>query len=394
MTNDPGRPGWEQPPTPEEPAYGQPQYGGQPQYEHPQQYPGQPQYGGQPQYEQPQQYPGQPQYSQPEYPQQYGQTQQYEQAPYGQPYGQPQQPEYPQQYGQPEYPQQYGQPEYPEPYGAAATQQFAAPLAHLMDDPYGNQYHQPPHPPKKGRSGLIALLAGAAILLVCGGGGIAGAAYFSGDSDGDKNAAGNSRPVNDASASAAPSEPAPTATDGPATGSDDKTLSRQTDPSPVTVSELRSSTYSGSTGTFTRTGHDSETDCAGAVDKNAGPLVNGLGCTQAVSITAANEKKGCVVTFGILNMPDTRSAERVVDGMRDGTLGSFVPRRHDNPAEGKAGDPQTGTWWFVMKPYGHYVTFATGSYFDGKRVVNRDPTMLACDNDLLNIVHERLSARK
>jgi hypothetical protein len=100
-----------------------------------------------------------------------------------------------------------------------------------------------------------------------------------------------------------------------------------------------------------------------------------------------------VVTFGILNMPDANSARRVIDGMRGGTLGSFVPKHHGASAEGTAGKGQS-TWWFITRPDGHFVTFATGAYASGDRVVNRDPTMVACDNDMLKVVHERLASRR
>ncbi len=160
------------------------------------------------------------------------------------------------------------------------------------------------------------------------------------------------------------------------------------------MAELSAASYSGTSGTFSRTGTDYESDCAETVDKSAGPLINGLGCNQAVSITAVNAAKGCVVTFGVLNMPDNKSAERVIDGMLDGTLGSFVPRRHDVTAEGQAGEGANSTWWFVMQPYGHYVTFASGAYANGDRVVTRDPTMVACDNDMLKVSPERLDKRK
>src|SRR5215211_2782057 len=432
MTNDPGQAGWGNQPPPEEPAYGQPEYGGRhQQYDQHQEYPQQPgyppqQHYGQQQWEQPQQYDpyGQPGYGQnppygqtqqwdqtPQYDQtprhdqtqQYGQTPQYEQTQQygGQQYGQyPQQDHYgsahqQQGYGQPENGQpEYGQPEYGQPqyapseYGPA-TQQFT-PVA----DPYGgdrsNYPAQYPPPKKKGKGGLIALGIGALVLVLCAGGGIAGGLYLS-SSDGDDDPSTGSKPVRAASANPTPSDG--TEPTEPGTPGGEKLNSRTTDPEPVTVAELRATSYEGVTGTFVRTGSDNETDCAEAVDKSAGQLINGLGCTQSVTVTAVNKEKGCVVTFGVLNMPDSAAAEKVIDGMRDGTLGSFVPRRHDSPQEGQAGDPTTGSWWFLMKSQGHYVTFASGAYADGKRVENRDPTMVACDTDMLDGVSKRIAKR-
>jgi hypothetical protein len=419
MTNDPGQAGWGHQPPPEEPAYGQPQYGGRhqqpdPHQGYPQQpgYPPQQQYGQQ-QWDQPQQYD--PYGQQPAYGQnpQYGQTQQWDQTPpYDRtqqwdqtpPYDQTQQYGVGQQYGQ--YPPQdyhdpvyqqpgYAQPEYAQPEYAPPTQQFAPVGGHPPGDPYGggpgNYPAQYPPPKKKGKGGLIALGVGALVLVLCGGGGIAGGLYLTGGTDGDDKPSTGSKPVSAASADPTPSESvAPTESDAP---DGEKLNSRTTDPEPVTVAELRASSYEGVTGTFLRTGSDNETDCAEAVDKNAGQLINGLGCTQSVTVTAVNKDKGCVVTFGVLNMPDTSAAEKVIDGMRDGTVGSFIPRRHGSPHEGQAGDPTTGSWWFLMKSQGHYVTFASGAYADGKRVENRDPTMVACDTDMLDEVSKRIGER-
>jgi hypothetical protein len=121
--------------------------------------------------------------------------------------------------------------------------------------------------------------------------------------------------------------------------------------------------------------------------------VTKLGCSQAVSVTAVNTSKGCVVTFGALNMPDQVAAGKLVEGMRDGKRGSFVPRRHSEPAEGAAGGPQS-TWWFLMQPHGHWVTFATAAYASGKKVAGRDPTIIACDTEMLREVQHRLDARR
>lgn len=360
MTNDPGQPGWAPPPRPDEPEYGQPGYGGQ--------------YGEAPQY--PQQQYGQPAPHDP-----YGQpAPQGQPAPYGQhdPYGQPLQDPY----------GQYHQPPYPQPLDAP-TQQFT-PVGHPVNDPYTqylppvppDQQHASSPPKKKGKGGLIAL-AGALVLAVCGAGGVAGGYYFTRGSSGDK--AADTSPVTAAAD--------PSTTPGPTGAAPDKLRSRTTDPAPVTVDELGAATYTASTGTFTKTGDDRDANCASAVDNAARALVASLGCSQAVTVTAVNQDKGCVVTFGILNLPDAASAEKVITGMTDGAAGSFLPRRHDAPAEGKAGDPQTGSWWFLMKSNGHYVTFASGAYADGKRVQNRDATMVACDTDMLDEVNKRISAR-
>jgi hypothetical protein len=444
MTNDPGQAGWGHQPPPEEPAYGQPDYGGrhqqpdphqeyqqpgyppqqqygQQQWDQPQQYDPygqQPAYGQNPQYGQTQQWDQSPQYGQtqqwdqsPQYGQtqqwdqspQYGQTQQWDQSPqYGQTQQWDQYGQYPQQdyhepaYQQPGYSQpEYAQPEYAQPDHAPATQQFAPVGGQQAGDPYGSGRSSYPTqyspPKKKGKGALIGLGVGALVLVLCGGGGIAGGLYLTGGSESDGNPSTGSKPLSAASADPTPSEgAAPTESDTP---DGERLNSRTTDPEPVTVSELRASSYEGVTGTFLRTGSDNETDCAEAVDKNAGQLINGLGCTQSVTVTAVNKDKGCVVTFGVLNMPDSSAAEKVIDGMRDGTVGSFIPRRHGSPHEGQAGDPRTGSWWFLMKTQGHYVTFASGAYVDGKRVENRDPTMVACDTDMLDEVNKRIGKR-
>jgi hypothetical protein len=160
----------------------------------------------------------------------------------------------------------------------------------------------------------------------------------------------------------------------------------------VTVGELSAATYTGSSGTFAKTGDDSSQDCATSVDQTAGVLIKSLGCTQTVSITAVNAGKDCVVTFGVLNMPNQAAADQVVNGMSGGKRGSFVPRRHENPAEGQAGG-DASTWWFLMQTYGHYVTYASGAYSKGTKVADRDPTMVACDTDMLRAVQSRLDAR-
>ncbi len=420
MTNDPGQPGWAPQPDP----YGyQPQHGEQPheqphtQPEHTQQYPpqtygrqeyGQHQYGqeshGQDGYGQAQQY-GQPQqYGEP----QYGQAQQYGEPQYGQQehlgveatqqFVAPP-PAYPatQQYGAPQYgapptqqysAQEYGTQQYAaQQYAAPPTQQFTGP-DHPLDDPYGRPRHEPPEPPAKKKRTGIYVLAGVIALALCAGVGVAGGRYLSGDSKTD-DASAKSNPIKAASGDPSPSTSPSEASESPSASSD-KIASRDTDPRPVTVSELGSGTFSGSTGTFTKTGTDKDSDCGSAVDKDAGTLLADLGCSQVVSITAVNKDKDCVVTFGALNMPDSAATEKAIQGMRDGTAGSFVPRRHDKPAEGEAGN---ASWWFVMKAYGHYVTFATGAYADGKKVEDGDTTIVACDTDMLDEVHERLAER-
>lgn len=125
---------------------------------------------------------GQPEYAQPPY----------GQAPYGQPpYGQPLHP----QYGPPQYsPPQYGQAPYGQP-------QYAQP-------PYGQPWGPPGGPgaqrPKKNRNTVIALVVGAVLLLVAIG---VGLFFLLRAGDPGPQASASSGP---SSATAGPSEPAPT----------------------------------------------------------------------------------------------------------------------------------------------------------------------------------------
>jgi hypothetical protein len=190
-----------------------------------------------------------------------------------------------------------------------------------------------------------------------------------------------------------PDEGAPATPDRTPRRTGDKLGARSTDPRPLAAAELSAATYTGRGGQYARTGVDSSTECAAAVDAGVAPLLSGLGCSQAVSATVANGSKGCVVTFGVLNLPDQVAAGKLVEAMRDGRRGSFLPRRHDKPAEGSAGGPNS-TWWFLMQPHGHWVTFATGAYASGKQVAPRDPTIIGCDTDMLREVQHRLDARR
>jgi hypothetical protein len=179
----------------------------------------------------------------------------------------------------------------------------------------------------------------------------------------------------------------------PPVRSDSKLASRVTDPAPLAITELSAASYSGLGGDYTRTGTDVATNCASAADPSVAKALRDLGCTQAVSVTAVNAEKGCVVTFGALNMPDQASAGKLVTAMRDGKIGSFVPRRHNKPAEGSAGGAES-TWWFLMAPHGHWVAFATGAYAAGTTITGRDPVLVDCDTDMVRAVQQRLDARK
>lgn len=168
---------------------------------------------------------------------------------------------------------------------------------------------------------------------------------------------------------------------------------RATDPAPLKLTELSAPSYTALAGEYTRTGTDVSVNCATAADPSVAATLKPLGCTQVVSVTAVNTEKGCVTTFGALNLPDQASAGKLVEAMRDGKIGSFVPRTHGKPAEGKAGGADS-TWWFLMAPRGHWVAFATSAYASGTKITGRDAALVDCDTDLLRIVQQRLDTRK
>jgi hypothetical protein len=374
MTNDPGRPGFGPPSSAGQPG-GDP-WGDQPGYGQPAAEP--PHHEQHPHYEQPPQYPPPQQYDQPGY-------EQYEQPGYGQPeYGQP--------YGeQPVSDPGYGnqgngpQPPYPGP-----TRQFSGPPGYPPDPAgYGGGGY-PPVPPKKSRAGLIALaVVGALVVVLCGGTAIGAVVYYGSKDAKPKHSATPSGP---ATPTGTPSEETGSPSINPTDNGASKLRARSSDPLPVTTTELSREAYEGTSGSYAKTGDDVSTDCATAVDQTAGALIHSLGCTQTVSITAVNTAKGCVVTFGVLNMPSQEASDKVVNGMSGGKIGSFIPRRHGSPAEGKAGSAGS-TWWFLMQTYGHYVTYASGAYASGAKVVDHDSAMVACDTDLLHVVQQRLDAR-
>jgi Domain of unknown function (DUF4333) len=147
-SREPNQQGYGQPPSGDQPGYGQRpgQYGQD-----------QPAYGQQPGYGQQYGQPGQgQQYGQP------GQGQQYGQPGQGQQYGQPGQQPYPGQQAYPGYGQQYGQP----------GQQYGGPTSQPFQSPYQQQqggYPPAPAPAPKKSSALPWVLLVIGLLVIAGG---------------------------------------------------------------------------------------------------------------------------------------------------------------------------------------------------------------------------------
>jgi hypothetical protein len=189
------QPPYSGPPYPDQPHQGEPHSGqpwsGQPNPDVPTSVPPQPgfpPYGQQPGYPAPGE-PAQPQYGQPDPTQAFGQPV-YGQPQYGQPGGQPA------AYGQP----QYGQPGYGQPgYGQPEYAQAGA--------------FPPPQPPKKSKALPIVLIAVAAFLVLCVGGGTAIYIAVRNTAD-DVNESLNS-PDPTTGATAEPTEPTADATKAP-----------------------------------------------------------------------------------------------------------------------------------------------------------------------------------
>lgn len=301
-----------------------------------------------PAYGQPGYQPGyeQPGYQQPRYDQAGYQQPRYDRAGYDQP-----------RYDRPNDQQTYRQPEYA---------------------PGGDAYGGYPPPPERSRGGLAVLLIGLAVLLLVGvGGGIFAVDRLTGN---DPQARPSATP-SAAASSAEPSAASPSATTN-------SLVSRTTDPEPVTVSELSEGAYTTANGTYTLTGTNASTSCSSAVDAPARAILRAALCSQAVSVTAVNAAKGCVVTAGIVNLPDQATAVRTVPKISGGTKGSFVPRFHAKKEEGRF-----TSWYFVNQPKGHFIVFASGGYASGKKIAGEDPVILGCDRDMLAVIADKIDAR-
>lgn len=340
MTQDPGRQGWGEPSWQDQPASAPPEYTmpaqapeGQPPYN--------PDYG--PPTESGQQFTINPDYGQQAYPQP-----DYDQSGYAQ------QPAY----GQPDY----GQP----PYSSPPTQQISGPPGYPPDSgmPAPGYGAMPPAPEKGGNAGLITIIVVVAVLLLCvGGGGSIAAVYFFNRDDAKPTTSPTAQPTN-----------SPTA--APSAGL-------------VALSELSKPTYQIGAETYTRTGEDESKDCGTSVSDSAQAVVQKAGCLQTLSVTVVNETRKCAVTAGILELPSESAAETVSSDVSGGSAGSFIPRRHGVAAEGT----RSSTWWFWRKPYKTYVIFASGNWLDGREVADSDPTISACDKDMLGYMEDVLSAR-
>jgi hypothetical protein len=252
----------------------------------------------------------------------------------------------------------------------------------------GNRRISPSEEPPNSRKRLFAVIAGAVVLVLV----LAGVGFYLFGRDDDSKVT-TARP----SASSAPASSSPSASTSasPSTSTTDaagKLGSRATDPQPLALTSLSQPTYTLSTsGSYARTGQDTDTNCGKAVDGAAVTTVVKLKCSQVTSVTAANAKTGCVVTFGALNFPDAATATQAETTIKGGTAGSFVPRRHaaSVTAEGQAGRKD---WWFYRKAYGHWLVFSTGAYTNGK-VAAKDKIIDTCSQDFLYYVIEVLDKR-
>ncbi|WP_100446593.1 hypothetical protein [Glycomyces xiaoerkulensis] len=169
---------------------------------------------------------------------------------------------------------------------------------------------------------------------------------------------------------------------------------RETDPEPLTASELfedDSITPDGAAGAYQVLATDELEDCAEAALDALAELLSDADCTQAVRATVVGPDGEYAATAGVLNLGDAEEAEALRESIEDGLEGGFAAMR----TEGDGAELGHAKTMLGYNAYGHFLMYAVIGRTDGEALEDADEPVLTVVNDLVDVwLVDRLSPRR